>query len=239
MIKKTLSSLILGAALIGAPAHAATVTVSVDGTNDPFLAGAPNGATALSDTAPAQSPTLALTGFDTTQVITFSAIGGFNFGGGVPSPTADGDGGSGDMNPGQLGISGPQGIVFNGLVGVFLDDSVPGGVAPAQLNSGTTFTTLSPGLRQIFWIGDGLTGTGVGSVQQFFAPSGATRLFLGAADGFGWYNNSGVSEVTINYTPLRVIGVPEPSTWAMIIAGFGIVGAAMRRRRQAASVRFA
>lgn len=33
--------------------------------------------------------------------------------------------------------------------------------------------------------------------------------------------------------------VPEPSTWAMMIAGFGLVGAAMRRREKTARVRFA
>jgi hypothetical protein len=30
--------------------------------------------------------------------------------------------------------------------------------------------------------------------------------------------------------------VPEPDTWAMLIAGFGLTGAAMRRRRRAASL---
>lgn len=30
-----------------------------------------------------------------------------------------------------------------------------------------------------------------------------------------------------------VTGVPEPSSWAMLIAGFGLTGAAMRRRRRA------
>ncbi|MCG2842179.1 PEPxxWA-CTERM sorting domain-containing protein [Sandaracinobacter sp. RS1-74] len=30
-------------------------------------------------------------------------------------------------------------------------------------------------------------------------------------------------------------GVPEPATWAMLIAGFGLVGSAMRRRREAVS----
>jgi hypothetical protein len=29
-------------------------------------------------------------------------------------------------------------------------------------------------------------------------------------------------------------GVPEPATWAMMIAGFGMIGAALRRRRQSA-----
>jgi hypothetical protein len=32
------------------------------------------------------------------------------------------------------------------------------------------------------------------------------------------------------------IGVPEPSTWAMLIAGFGMAGAALRRRRVAMAV---
>ena len=27
------------------------------------------------------------------------------------------------------------------------------------------------------------------------------------------------------------LGVPEPQSWAMLIAGFGLTGAAMRRRR--------
>ncbi|QMW22955.1 PEPxxWA-CTERM sorting domain-containing protein [Sandaracinobacteroides saxicola] len=31
----------------------------------------------------------------------------------------------------------------------------------------------------------------------------------------------------------QVLGVPEPATWAMLIAGFGLVGAAARRRRPA------
>jgi hypothetical protein len=30
--------------------------------------------------------------------------------------------------------------------------------------------------------------------------------------------------------------VPEPATWAMLIAGFGLVGAVARRRRGALSV---
>lgn len=34
-------------------------------------------------------------------------------------------------------------------------------------------------------------------------------------------------------------GIPEPATWAMMILGFGLVGGAMRRRKQQARVRFA
>jgi hypothetical protein len=45
-----------------------------------------------------------------------------------------------------------------------------------------------------------------------------------------------VTESTLNPTGLRVemtgtAAVPEPASWAMLIAGFGLVGAAARRRR--------
>ncbi len=45
-----------------------------------------------------------------------------------------------------------------------------------------------------------------------------------------------------NLTASRVGGVPEPSTWAMMIGGFGLIGGAMRARRRrgiATTVRFA
>ncbi|OYQ34056.1 hypothetical protein CHU93_02605 [Sandarakinorhabdus cyanobacteriorum] len=38
--------------------------------------------------------------------------------------------------------------------------------------------------------------------------------------------------VTSNGPPMQVVsGVPEPDSWAMLIAGFGLVGAVARRRR--------
>jgi len=36
-----------------------------------------------------------------------------------------------------------------------------------------------------------------------------------------------------------VAGVPEPATWGMMIAGVGMAGAALRRRRARQQVRFA
>lgn len=48
----------------------------------------------------------------------------------------------------------------------------------------------------------------------------------------GWYTG-GWSPAHMEYT--AVFGaVPEPASWAMLIAGFGLTGAAMRRRRNAA-----
>jgi hypothetical protein len=94
----------------------------------------------------------------------------------------------------------------NALVGLFLDDSVPtSSGAPGRLDFSTSgvgmsFPTLSPGLKQPFFIGDGMTGTGTGAVQQFVVPAGATRFFLGVVDGVEWHNNTGALNVTVTFS---------------------------------------
>ena len=63
-----------------------------------------------------------------------------------------------------------------------------------------------------------------------------TALDLAAFDAIGW--NTAVDVVAnANYTfatsrniKFTLSAVPEPATWAMMLAGFGMVGAAMRRR---------
>jgi len=135
------------------------------------------------------------------------------------------------------GISGYLGDVAP-LVGVFLSDSDPeNATAPAALNFSTSssrsFQTLSPALGQVFFIGDGLTGTGTGTEQTFYAPSGATRLFLGVPDGAffsgtpGTYDdNTGSFSVTVTGTT-----VPEPVGCSLLLIG----GASLLNRRRKAS----
>lgn len=230
--KRNLAALVFAALCTSASAS----TVNVAGSANPFLAGQPNGTVCCNgDNAPAESPTLALSGVLAGHTLTFSATGGADNAGGSPAPTPDGYTGSlFDMTADYgTGISGAQQVNVSGLVGVFIGSGAPGGAAPAQLNSGVTFASLAPGLDQIFWIGDGLTGdgSGLGSTQTFLAPSGATRLFLGTVDGFGWSNNVGNVSVMINDLT-GVGGVPEPSTWAMMILGFAGVGFMAYRRKQ-------
>lgn len=84
------------------------------------------------------------------------------------------------------------------MVGVFLDGSQPS-TAPATLNftHDHSFSGLAPELGQVFFIGDGLEGTGSGMPQQFVVPAGATDLYLGFPDagGFegapGYYGDNG------------------------------------------------
>lgn len=69
-------------------------------------------------------------------------------------------------------------------------------------------------------LGDGYIGDWA---EGIFAPYGSNRLFA-AGPGPIDFCGEGV--------PCAVIAnVPEPASWAMMIAGFGLTGAAMRRRR--------
>ena len=70
-----------------------------------------------------------------------------------------------------------------------------------------------------------------------------TGLDLAAYDAMGW--NLSVNALNYNTTSTALIynalaPVPEPATWAMMIMGFGLMGAAMRRNRKVnAKVSFA
>jgi hypothetical protein len=119
---------------------------------------------------------------------TFSASGRINFYGGSPDEgfppdgAPDGSLASIESLGGISGYDGPAGA----LVGVFLDDAVPDGVAPPALDftpdgTGINFARLTPQIGQVFFIGDGRTDKG--ETQTFVAPDRATRLFIGLADG--------------------------------------------------------
>lgn len=79
------------------------------------------------------------------------------------------------------------------------------------------------------------------SVQVYpnFAPTNLSGTFAGAttfADVSGVSNNPRNNQWAfdiLNVDTASQGGVPEPASWAMLIAGFGLTGAAMRRRRTA------
>jgi hypothetical protein len=171
--------------------------VIVPGAANPNLAGQPGGVSCCDgDSSPGQSPVLAASGFAAGSTFTFSATG-----------TADGAGTGATGSDGAypfnmteygLGVAPANGVGTLGLVGVFLGNSTPSGSSePGRIDFSRdlNFASLSPGLKQIFWIGDGRTKGG--AVQRFISPAGATRLYLGTADGTEWNNNTGSYKVTI------------------------------------------
>lgn len=220
---------------MGSPALAASATLSVPGTSNPFLAGQPTGGPYSSccsgDSVPGDSPVYAgaVTG---GNVLTFTNVSGsVSYAGGVPTDPPSGDPGylvdTSGYEPSSIinNIAGYDNAPIDALIGVFLNAQNPAtdAVTPTVLDFSSP--TLTPGLQEVFYIGDG------GSSVDFTVPTGATRLYLGTVDGFGWDNNSGAILVTVNGLNSAV---PEPTTWAMMILGAGAVGALMRRRRTGA-----
>jgi hypothetical protein len=77
-------------------------------------------------------------------------------------------------------------------------------------------------------------------LPPFGSNSGSFSFNVAAGDSFGFYINSfvefGEGRLTIDrlkIDPLKVDVIPEPGSWATLIAGFGLVGSTLRRRRRA------
>ncbi len=115
----------------------------------------------------------------------------------------DADGNTGSITTNRDGNENGIGDIrapFNSIIAVFLNDNVPNPADnyPARLDFNSTskrdFASLSPQLRQPFFIGDGRTSSG--EVQQFVVPAGATRMFIGTMDSYEWSNNVGGFNLT-------------------------------------------
>lgn len=185
--------------------HAADV--QVPGTACLYLAGAADGTQASKgageppDVAPAQSPVLVDVPLRPGMVLEFRATGRVNH---APGFGFDGpDGAATDIQAHSVGAEhGISDIVapLNALLGVFLGPYNPeGSVAPPALDfsqrGSIDYRQLTPAIRQVFFIGDGVTASGLH--QKVVVPFGATRLFLGTADAYGWANNGGAFMVSI------------------------------------------
>lgn len=218
-------------------AQAASVTVTVDGTADLYNATGPT----YDGTAPVA---IDVTGLSS---ITFSVSAGYTVtvNGGGNYNDADGVGAaSPETNTGTPSISGIAAPGAGYVAGAFLSggssSSAPAALDFTATGLGTSFASLSPLLGQAFFIGDGLTGDGTGAVQTFYVPTGATTLYLGLTDACSYYggpscfgDNGGSFSVTTNGASAMppVPAVPEPSTWALMFGGMGVVGWSVRRRR--------
>lgn len=240
------------------PAGAVVVDVTIDGSDAIFIAGRTDllpippldgnafafvlrrhgfiTPEAIVETLP---PFVPVTGGDVIRVAD-PAVGGVSFfnGFGAPLFGPSGNGVAGSNLSSLDGISGyigPQGP----LAGVFLDSSVPSaGPAPTTLDFspgdlGIDFLSLSPGLGQVFYIGDGVNN--LGDFQEFVTPVGATRLFLGIPDGFGFVgvpgaydDNDGAYRVRLGINQLPTI--PEPVTATLGMMGLTVLGMVTRRR---------
>jgi hypothetical protein len=88
---------------------------------------------------------------------------------------------------------------MDALVGLFLSDEPPDhSKTPPPLDfrgRRHDFSTFSPKLKQVFFIGDGRATSG--PLRRYLVPAKATRLYLGVMDAYEWNNNSGSFTVTV------------------------------------------
>ena len=183
----------------------------VPATSNLWLAGMPNGTVSNPgnphnnpDYAPSASPVYA-DGMPVNpgQSISFDSVNGSakNDVNNKDLYTADGNAGwnvnmFAGSEHGKSDIKAP----INCIIAVFLSDNNPAseGAPPATLDFTSTskrdFLSLSPLLRQTFFVGDGRRDGG--EVQRFVVPPGATRMFIGTMDGYEWNNNAGEFNVT-------------------------------------------
>jgi len=198
-------------ALTATLASAATVDVAVDSQSGPWLTSL-NPSLDYGDHSEG-GPTSVSAGFDFTAggVFTITWLSGLTSAfGGVPYSD-----GNGDTTFVANDFNGNSGNVFPSF---YIDHSQ----YPAYLNAliGAFADSAGHVVGTPFLIGNG--------PYDATAPGGATQLFLGLNDDiFG--DNTGAFLVNVSGPG----GVPEPATWAMMIAGFGLAGATLRRRRLA------
>lgn len=176
---------------------------SVTNKSNPWLAGMPAGSKANGyDSAPSASPTLLVGGgLLGGASLQFDSSGETSNQTGVEAKYPP----DGNLSwiihnyPGAENGIADLNAPISALIGVFLSDAQPSLTpAPAALDFTTAasrdFATLSPALKQPFFIGDGKRANG--TVQSFVVPAGATRLYVGSMDGQQWSDNDGGFSVT-------------------------------------------
>jgi hypothetical protein len=148
------------------------------------------------------------------------------------------------VNAGFESISGITAPGAGYLVGLFVGPDGPIGTAPASLTyttADTEDTSYDPLLDQVFFIGDGLTGDGTGTNQEFYVPTGATELYLGISDACFFVGapscyTGNAGQFSVDYTDTTSTGTtspspaPEPSSLLLLATGALSAAGVMRRR---------
>lgn len=204
-----------------------SVTLRVPATSNPYLAGMPGGTRSTAgDRAPEQSPVLVGRSLRDAIEVSFAASGGVQNHPYDPPRYDPPDGSTATNHRAEHGISEVTAPI-DSLIGVFLNDDRPdGSPAPQPLDFhaiGWHFVSLSPQLKQVFFIGDGTTGARVAGTnkkarvaRRFVVPRGATRLFLATMDEYEWNNNTGFFDVAVTIKRTTVDSSISFAKWACL-----------------------
>ena len=161
--------------------------------------------------------------------------------------TSDGTGSFPDYAWASLNTDGEQLVLFTARTVVGLANTVPGfglpGMAPGVVLDPAT-TPITPGASNwaqlgsssgacYMGLGNGCGSTGWVKSTYTVTVAGTYTLQFGTSNFGDTAYDTGLafSGIQIDGTVVDPPVVPEPATWAMMIAGFGLVGVAVRRRR--------
>lgn len=124
---------------------------------------------------------------------------------------------------------------FNNVVGIGTTSAQPGGIVVFDIADLTLAANSTYGLYITQTIANAGMGSGVRFTNSALGSTIASDSNLtilnsrGAGYAFNAISRNGRSfNGSLTYTVNSA--VPEPATWGMMVAGFGAVGAAMRRR---------
>ena len=214
-------ALLAGAMTFSVSAQAATVNIDLSGASTGTLINAPGGS--FAQTFAGQS-----------------VVGGNGISGAPTGPLSLAAAGSISVASFNPGVS-PAG---NSLLSQ-PDNQGPLSILFDSLADSLTFTMGSSEAGSIVKVRSfGANGALLGSTQiTMLSGYNIYNLNgLGNFKGLTFFDNNdpaGVRFMNLSYNSVAGGGVPEPATWAMMLAGFGMAGAAMRRRNKAVSITFA
>lgn len=226
--------------LITSMGMAKATTVNVDAQSNIFKASITGGGDGL-------DPVLTSFTAGAGQILTFSSVAGLtNCCSSSALTLPDGENGSTNVNSsgGISGVVAPRTLF---LAGVFVNTgNAPGGTAPDRLNYNGALQvsdlSFSPLLNQTFFIGDGLTGNGIGDIQSFIVPTLADAFYLGFVDGGSFVGNpSFYNDNTGSLDAVFDIGaptsvVPVPAALPLFGTGLAIMGFIGWRRKRKATI---
>ncbi len=158
----------------------------------------------------------------------------------VPTATSCAGWYSGNLNGGKPDMLADSAMALNALLGVNTYTSANlKWLEPIPSTSGNSIDFATPLFGDTIFsvhVGGANGSNGIGYSGTAFYRFDAGNL-VGGLDSIG-LNVGGLSNARLYSTGTYVTSVPEPATWAMMIIGFGAVGAAMRQHRRT-SVRYA
>jgi len=139
-----------------------------------------------------------------------------------------------DINP-YGGVSGFISDQAFPLVGVFLPSATPQPPPPPTLDFsagaiGRNFLSLSPLIGQVFLIGDGVTDAN--QTRTYYAPAGATELYLGFGDAYYFEGDAGQYQDNVGSLNIAVTAVPEPAPTTLLLAGSALMAAIRCRNKR-------